>query len=90
MQSAPEGEIVERFSWEEGYDWEFEFAIEIYRNGVLFKAGGDEQRGITTQTEFQTFDRPGGISRPEFMHTGGEYFLFERWLSEWNELSNGD
>ena len=79
-------EVFKTFSWEEGYDWEFYYTITIYRDGILFKASGEAERGIGTQVDYQLFERPGGIRYPDFMSTGGQYFLFERWLNEWNEL----
>lgn len=83
---TPDGEIAKRISWEEGYNWEFYYTIDIYRNGILFKAGGEAERGITEETEFQVFERPGGIAYPSFMSKGGLYSDFEKWLIEWNEL----
>lgn len=84
--AVPDGDALKRFSWEEGYDWEFYYYIDIYHNGVLFTASGEEQRGITPRSEFQAFDRAGGILYPSFMSTGGSFFLFESWLKEYNEL----
>lgn len=77
---GPKGEVLKSFSWEGGYDWEFEYRIEVYSNGVMFVAGGDAERGISNYSEFQSF--ADGVQKPHFMHTGGEYFLFERWMQE--------
>lgn len=82
MRWGPEGDVLKSFSWSEGYDWEFEYQIDVYMNGVMFKAGGDAERGIGNYSEFQAFDTLGGVKKPDFLSKGGEYFLFKRWMEE--------
>jgi len=87
-QPFPDGPVMYSFSWEEGYDWEFYYTIEVYRNGVLFVADGERERGIDTQQEFQLFDRPSGIEYPAYMGISGDYNRFCDWLDQYEQLRN--
>lgn len=84
---VPEGNPKLSWDWQEGMDWEFDYLISVYENGVLFRASGEVEKGITPHEEFIAFptsDRAARrkVSTPYFMSTGGAYFKYEEWRDE--------